>query len=84
MLISIGTSVFIRVTLAYLLVHLSKSPEYPDGRPEMIHVSLLLTWLIGACINYLAYKYGRWRKKLPVDDGLSPDIPATYRKEKLS
>ena len=67
MMISIFTSVFTRVSLAYLLVHLSKSGENPIGRPDMIYVSLLITWLTGAFVNFLAYRYGPWRRKLPED-----------------
>ncbi len=75
MAISIATSVFIRVILAYALVEMSKTPELPNGRPEMIYVSLLITWLSGAFINYLAYRYGRWRRKLPQAGEHAPEEP---------
>lgn len=68
MWISIFTSVVLRVTLAYLLVELTKSPERPAGMPESIYISMLITWSAGALINLYAYRRGRWRKKLPAFD----------------
>lgn len=64
MWISLITSVGIRVPLAYLLVNLSKSPENGMlGNPEMLYYAMLATWMTGALINVLAYRFGRWRKK---------------------
>lgn len=65
MWISIITSVLLRVTSAYLIAWLTRSPEYPNGRPESVYISMLLTWSTGALLNVLAYRYGRWRRKLP-------------------
>lgn len=64
MYISIFTSVVLRVSLGYLLVHLSKTPEKPLGEPFMIYYSLLITWVLGAVLNFYFYRKGRWRKKL--------------------
>ncbi|NLE69022.1 MAG: MATE family efflux transporter [Clostridiales bacterium] len=63
MWISLITSVLLRVPLSYLLVAWTKTPETPLGKPESIYYAMLATWLAGAGINYLAFKYGRWRKK---------------------
>ena len=68
MWISLFTSVVLRVSLAYLLVELTKSPERPAGMPESIYISLLSTWTVGALINLYAYRRGRWRKRLPQYD----------------
>lgn len=67
MWISVFTSVFLRVTLAYGIAWLTRSPEYPNGLPHAIYWSMLITWSAGALINIWAYRYGRWRKKLPAD-----------------
>lgn len=67
MWLSIITSVLLRVTSAYLIAWLTRSPEYPNGRPESVYYSMLLTWTTGAFLNVLAYRYGRWRRKLPQD-----------------
>ena len=63
MWISIVNSVALRVPLAYLLVHLTKSPELPRGECRMMYVSLLVTWCVGATLTFIMYRVGRWRKK---------------------
>ncbi len=63
MWISLITSVALRVPLSYLLVELSKTPAQPLGQSEMIYYAVLATWMAGALINYLAYRYGRWRRR---------------------
>jgi len=66
MWISIITTVVIRMSLAYLLVHLSKSAAWPHGNPEALQYSLLIAWISGAVITTIAYKMGSWRKKAVV------------------
>lgn len=84
MWISLITSVGLRVPVSYLLVELSKTPQQPLGQPEMIYYGVLITWSAGALINYLAFRYGRWRKRArqrmkAMDDqaGQTPDGYAT-------
>ncbi len=62
MWISILVSVVLRVPLSYLLVNLSKTTELPLGRPESLYYAMLTTWLAGALVNFLAFRYGRWRQ----------------------
>ena len=66
MWISIAVSVIIRVPLAYLMVHLTKSSDLPQGNCYMMQVSLLITWLIGAFVTFLMYKRGKWMDKAVV------------------
>lgn len=63
MWISLATTVAVRVPLAYGLVYLTKSAQYPQGRKECIFVSLLLSWLVGAAATAIFYAKGTWRKK---------------------
>ena len=63
MWISMVTTVVIRVPLAYSMVYLSKSAEYPLGRRECIYISLLISWLMGAAITTIFYLKGNWKKK---------------------
>ena len=63
MWISILVSVALRVPLSYLLVHLTRTPEVPLGRPESLYYAMLATWVVGAAVNLLAYRYGRWRRR---------------------
>ena len=63
MWLSILQTFFLRMPLAYLLVWLSRSEAYPIGRQEMIYVSLLLSWVLGATIVSIVYRRGKWRGK---------------------
>lgn len=71
MYISIFTSVVLRVSLGYLLVFLSKTPEKPLGEPFMIYYSLLITWSAGALLNFYFYRRGRWRERLMQEMGMN-------------
>lgn len=68
MWISIFTSVILRVSSAYLIAWLTRSPEYPSGLPDSVYYSMLITWVTGATINLFAYRFGRWRRKLPQEE----------------
>ncbi|MFO7153286.1 MAG: MATE family efflux transporter [Bacillota bacterium] len=63
MWISLITTFFLRVPLAYGIAYITKSPSYPNGRPESIFISLLLAWVFGALINFYFYKKGTWKEK---------------------
>ena len=67
MWISLITTVVIRVPVAYGLAYLTRSAEYPTGRPESIFISLLTSWVMGAIINTIFYKKGNWRRKAVID-----------------
>lgn len=67
MWISLITTVVIRVPVAYGLAYLTRSAEYPTGRPESIFISLLTSWVMGAIINTIFYKKGNWRRKAITD-----------------
>jgi len=62
MWISMFTTVAVRVPLAYLLVHLSKTPELPMGDRKYVFVSLLCSWLLGALVTFVCYLKGKWKK----------------------
>lgn len=63
MWISIITTVITRVPLAYALVALTKTEANPSGAPESIFVSLLISWLLGALLTFVAYRKGTWKTK---------------------
>ena len=65
MWISILNSVIIRVPLAYILVGLTRTPELPQGNFYMMPTSLLITWLIGACITFAGRKSTRLNSSHP-------------------
>lgn len=63
MWISLITTIFLRVPIAYGLAYLTRSPQHPNGMPESIFISLLIAWVFGAVITGFFYKKGNWRKK---------------------
>lgn len=62
MWISIVQTIIIRVPLAYFLVNLTKSTESPNGRPECLFASLLISWVLGAVLTAIFYKRGKWKE----------------------
>ena len=63
MWISIVTTVAFRTPLAYLLTYLTRSAEYPVGRPEVLPVTLMMAWLLSALLSFIVFRAGRWRTK---------------------
>ena len=63
MWISIFQTVILRVPLAYWMCYLSRSEEYPQGRQELIIVSLLVSWIVGMVITCFFYARGKWKTK---------------------
>ena len=61
MYISIITTVLIRVPVAYVLAYFTRSEAWPHGKPEMLFVSLLISWVLGAILTYLRFKQGKWK-----------------------
>ena len=63
MWISIITTVVLRMPLAYGLAYLTRSEQLPNGSPDSLFISLLISWVAGAVITSLAYRKGSWKKK---------------------
>lgn len=66
MWISISTNVVLRIPLAYLWAHLTKSEVYPAGNPDSLYYSMMIAWVVGAILTYLYYRTGKWRAKVLV------------------
>lgn len=64
MWISLITTILLRVPIAYGIAYLTRSAQYPNGRPESIFISLLIAWVLGAVITSIFYKKGNWREKV--------------------
>ncbi len=62
MVISMITTVAVRVPLAYAIAFFNKSEEWPNGHPDAIFFSLLVSWLFNAGLTYLRYWQGKWKK----------------------
>ena len=63
MWISMVTTVAVRTPLAYLMAWLTRSDTYPIGRPEVLVISLMVAWVLGAILAAIVYRAGQWRKK---------------------
>lgn len=63
MMISIFTSVILRLPLSYLLIAWTRSPQHPNGWEEALFIVMTFVWVTGAVINLLAFKYGKWRQE---------------------
>ena len=74
MWISIFVSVIFRVPAAYLLVHLSKTPELPQGNFYMMSTSLLCTWVLGAMVTLILFKRGKWKNKSIMGVGIEGKV----------
>lgn len=63
MWISLITTVFTRIPVAYGISFLTRTPELPFGRCECIQISLLFTWVLGAVLTTIFYSRGKWKNK---------------------
>ena len=64
MWISIISTILLRVPTAYLLAYLTRSPEFPHGKPLALFSSLMISWTLGMIISVIVFRMGRWRKKM--------------------
>ena len=63
MWISMCTTLFARIPIAYGISFLTRTAELPHGIKECIPISLLCTWVLGAVLTSAFYKKGKWRQK---------------------
>ena len=63
MWISMVVTVVIRVPLAYGLAFLTRTPELPNGRYQVLWISMLVSWCMGVLLTLIFYKKGNWKKK---------------------
>jgi len=63
MWISLITTVFLRVPIAYGISFLTRTEQLPYGMKECIQISLLSSWVIGAFLTVVFYLKGNWKKK---------------------
>ena len=64
MWISMISTIFIRVPVAYGLAYLTRTPEYPHGQPIALFSSLMISWTLGAVISIIVFSIGKWKKKM--------------------
>ena len=74
MWITLGTTIGLRLPLAYALVAITRSAGAAVlTQQRMVFVSLLISWLMGTVITTVLYKRGVWKKKqvLPLQEKLA-------------
>ena len=63
MWVSLLTTIVIRVPLAYGIAFLTRSEALPNGSPDSIFISLLISWVMGAVLTSIFYRRGKWQSK---------------------
>jgi putative MATE family efflux protein len=69
--ITIATNIVIRLPLTFLMVHFSKSPEYPNGAPSAIFYSMLIAFGLNVLATSIYFAQGRWKTKAIVNAPVS-------------
>lgn len=64
MWLSIIQLCIMRIPFSYLLCILTRSPQFPQGKSEMIYVGLLLAFLLGCLMHVIVFLAGRWRRRI--------------------
>ena len=64
MWISIISTVFLRVPVAYVMAHFTASEAWPHGHPFSLSASLLISWVLGAVMSCVVFKRGKWKKTM--------------------
>lgn len=63
MWISIITTCVLRLPTAYLWAYLTRSEAWPNGSPDALFCSLLISWTLGALIAFVWFRRGVWRER---------------------
>ena len=69
MWISFITTFVIRMPLAYAIAYFTRSETLPNGTPDSIFISLLISWVMGAVLTAVLYRRGRWKQRSVVREG---------------
>ncbi len=64
MWISIISTIGLRAPIAYGIAWLTRTAEYPNGQPQAIFLSLMISWALGALMSFLAFRKGKWKKSM--------------------
>ena len=65
MWISVISTIILRMPLAYLIARLTVSAAWPNGNPDAIFSSLLISWVLAMVMTLFTYKNSHWKRKLP-------------------
>ena len=81
MWISIGSTLLLRLPVAYGIAYLTRSAAWPHGHPFSLSASLLVSWTMGMVISVIAYKRSNVRQVILGNtcDELGVDEPPKLR-----
>jgi len=63
LVITVVTNVALRLPLTVILVNMTKSAEYPGGRPEAIYLSMIIAFGLHLLVNCIYFSRGKWKTK---------------------
>ena len=70
MWVSMASTIFIRVPVAYGLAYLTRNAAFPHGQPVALFSSLMISWTLGMVISIIVFSVGRWKKKMLLQGGI--------------
>lgn len=63
MIMSVITTLCVRLPLAYLIASLTRSELWPNGNPDAIYISLLCAWVFNMTLTMIIFRFGKWRRR---------------------
>ncbi len=73
MWISFVTTFVVRMPLAYGIAYATRSEAQPNGTPDSIFISLLISWVMGALLTTVCYRRGKWKNRRSTGAVTLPD-----------
>ena len=64
MWVSMISTIFIRIPVAYGLAYLTRSADFPHGKPAALFGSLMISWTFGMILSIIVFAIGKWKKKM--------------------
>ena len=64
MWVSFISTIVIRIPVAYFMAYLTKSAEFPHGKPVALFGSLMFSWVMGMILSVVVFAIGKWKKKM--------------------
>jgi len=74
--IMISTNIIVRIPLTVLLVHLTKSAEYPAGKPEVIFYTMVISFALNVIGTFIYFSTGKWKTKSVIRNRQEPAVEA--------
>lgn len=64
MWITMFTTVLLRIPIAYIMAHFTRSDLFPQGHPFSLSISLLISWCFGTLLSIVAYGRSKTRRTI--------------------